>query len=64
MDVASKIKDIVDSRGVKITAISKATGIPVDAISRSLLGKRKMLAEEFVEICDFLELDMTAFCHV
>lgn len=63
MDVASKINDIVKTRGVKITAISKATGISVDALSRSLLGKRKMLAEEFVGICDFLNLDMSAFAN-
>lgn len=44
------------TRGVKYTAISKATGIPIDAISRSFLGKRNMLAEEFVEICNFFEI--------
>lgn len=54
MDIAIKLKQIVDNRGVKLTAISKATRIPVDAISRSFLGKRKMTADEFVNICDFL----------
>lgn len=56
MDVAIRLKNIIDDRGVKYIAISKATGIPVDAISRSFLGKRKMLADEFVAICDFLHI--------
>ena len=62
MSAAERIKSVVESRGIKLTAISQATGIPIDAISRSFLGKRKMLADEFISICRFLDLDMTAFC--
>lgn len=61
MSAAIRLKAIVDSRGIKLMAISRATGIPVDAISRSFLGKRKMLADEFLSICRFLELDVSTF---
>lgn len=58
MNVAEKIRRITDERGVKYTAISQATHIPVDALSKSFLGKRKLLADEMLAICGFLHLDM------
>ena len=61
MSAAIRLKNIVENRGVKLTAISKATGIPVDLISRSFLGKRKLLADEFLSICSFLDLDASSF---
>jgi DNA-binding Xre family transcriptional regulator len=59
MNVAEKIRLIVEERGVKYTAISQATSIPVDAVSKSFLGKRKLLADEMLAICNFLHLDLS-----
>lgn len=56
--VAQKIKKVVDERGIKYTAISLATGIHIDAISRSFNGKRKLLGDELVAICKFLHLEL------
>lgn len=58
MKVAERIRQIVDDRGIKYTAISQATNIPVDAVSKSFLGKRKLLADEMLAICNYLKLDM------
>ena len=58
MRAAERIRQIVDERGIKYTAISQATQIPVDAVSKSFLGKRKLLADEMLAICNFLHLDI------
>ena len=58
MKAAERIRQIVDERGIKYTAISQSTQIPVDAISKSFLGKRKLLADEMLAICNFLHLDI------
>ena len=42
MNVAQRMKTLVQARGVTYTFISAKTGIPVDAISRAFLGKRKL----------------------
>ena len=55
--VAEKLKRIADERGIKYTAISQATHIPIDAISKSFNGKRKMLADEFLSICRFMNVE-------
>ena len=58
MSAGEKIKKIVDERGIKYTAISQATHIPIDAISRSFNGKRKILGDELILICKFLNLEL------
>lgn len=59
MKAAERIRQIAEERGIKYTAISQATKIPVDAVSKSFLGKRKLLADEMLAICNFLHLDMS-----
>ncbi|MBQ4426625.1 MAG: helix-turn-helix transcriptional regulator [Oscillospiraceae bacterium] len=51
MQIAEKLKQLVDGKGVTYTFISEKTGIPVNSISRSFLGKRKLQADEMVAIC-------------
>ena len=58
----SKIVEFVGAevkrRGIKYTAIFHATGIPVDALSKSFSGKRKMGADELLQVCRFAGLDI------
>ena len=61
MKAAEKLKDLVEERGVTYTFISSKTGIPVDTISRVFLGKRKLLADEMVSICNAVGLDLKDF---
>ena len=58
MTIGEKIKNIVDERGIKYTAIAQATHISIDAISRSFNGKRKILGDELIPICKFLNLEL------
>lgn len=48
----------VERRGIKYTAIFRATGIPVDALSKSFAGKRKMGADELLQVCRYIGLDI------
>lgn len=59
MNVAQKLKSLVENKGVTYTFISEKTGISVDAISRSFLGKRKLPADEMVRICEAIGVDLT-----
>lgn len=58
MNVAEKLKKIADDRGIKYSAIASNTGIPVDLISKSFLGKRKLIADEMLLICGYMNVDM------
>lgn len=58
MTVAQKIKALVDSKGVTYTFIASKTGIPVDAISRSFSGKRRLPADEMIAICEAVGIDL------
>jgi len=58
MCVAEKLKSIVDERGTTYTFLSKRTGIKVDAISKSLSGKRRLPADEMVALCYALNVDL------
>ena len=58
MCVATRIKELIDEKGVTYTFISEKTGIPVDALSKSFLGKRRLPADEMVAICDAVNIDL------
>ena len=61
MDVAQRLKALVAEKGVTYTFISERTGIPIDSISRSFLGKRKLPADELVAICRVVGVDLGDF---
>lgn len=58
MAVAERLKQLVDDRGVTYSFISSKTGIPVDAILKSLLGKRRLPADELVNICNVVGIEL------
>lgn len=55
--VADRIKDIIDSRGIKYTFIAEKTGMPVDRISKLLNRQRRMLADEMLSICGVIGIN-------
>lgn len=59
--IAEKIKSYIDAKGIKQSAISRGTGINSTSLSLSFSGKRRLTAEEFVLICDFLEVPYGKF---
>lgn len=58
MTAAARIKELVNSKGVSYTFISDKTGIPVDAISRTFLGKRRLMADEMIAICSAVGINL------
>lgn len=58
MAVAERLKQLVDNKGVTYSFISSRTGIPVDAISKSFLGKRRLPADELVNICNVVGIEL------
>lgn len=63
MAVAERLKQLVDDKGVTYSFISSRTGIPVDAISKSLLGKRRLPADELVNICNVVGIELNELQH-
>ncbi len=58
MSVAEIVKRMVESRGISYTFISERTGIPVNSISRSFLGKRRFPADEMILICNAIGVEL------
>lgn len=61
MHVFEKLKHLIEEKGMSYTFLSVRTGIPIDAISKSLMGKRKLLADEFIAICNAAHIDVKDF---
>lgn len=59
MAVAERIKNLVDSKGITYTFISEKTGLSVNQISRSFMGKRHLLADEMISICAAAGIDLS-----
>lgn len=51
MEVQKRVAAYIREMGIKQTTISEKTGIRTDALSQTLLGNRKMTADEFEKIC-------------
>ena len=59
--IAERIADYVKEKGIKQTVLAKALGIAPQSMGEMLKGKRTLTAEEYVEICDFLEVPYSKF---
>lgn len=57
MSINLRLKEIVESRGIKQSFICEKTGMTTDAVSRILNGTRKITGEELLSICELLEID-------
>ena len=56
---AQKMKLLIEQKGITYTFISEKTGIPVDALSKSFLGKRRLPADEMISICREVGIDLS-----
>lgn len=61
MNVNLKLKAIIEERGIKQSHICEKTGMTADCVSRILNSTRKISAEEFLKICEVLEIDPKIF---
>ena len=61
MWINRQLNDYVKDNGIKQIHLSQQTGIPADTISRILRGERRIMADEFLEICFTLDINPLIF---
>ena len=57
--LGSLIKSYLDENGIKYSFVANEVGIPNNIFSAMLNGKRKIVAEEYIKICNVLKIDTT-----
>ena len=61
MEVGLKIKSFLQAHGIKQKHISNVTGITTAKLNQSLNGHRRLSFEEYVAICNALNVSVTEF---
>lgn len=61
MYINQKLSEYVNENGIKQIYIVQKTGLSADTISKILTCKRRILADEFLIICEALEIDPNIF---
>ena len=56
--IARKLKAYLDRRGIKYTKMGEAIGVSPQVASAIVAGRRKLMADELVAICDYFEITM------
>ena len=54
----------VQKRGISNAELSRRTGISAELLRRSLIGERKLQADEFVALCIEMGLSISDFSEV
>lgn len=61
MNINERLNTYVNENGIKQAYIAKKTGLSTDTISKILNGNRRILANEFLQICSVLNIDPNIF---
>ena len=59
--VAEKLAQYIEEKGFKQSVIAKAVGMSPQAMSETLAGRRTLSADEYRDICDFIEVPYERF---
>lgn len=59
--VGEKIKNYLDCNGIKYSFVADAIGVNANAFSSMLKGTRKIAVEEFISICNTLNVETNLF---
>lgn len=59
--LAERISTYMDEKGIMQATMASAIGMSKAAMSQTLNGKRTLTADEYVAICDFLEVPYSKF---
>lgn len=59
--ICTKVHEYIKEKGIKQTAIAAGIGCSNSQLSQCLLGKIKMSAEMFFDICDFIGVSPNQF---
>jgi len=57
--ISRRVKD----RGISKAELGRRIGLDDELLRRSLIGKRKITADEFVKLCHELQLEMSDFIN-
>lgn len=57
----NRIKDYLNEKGIKQKMIAQKIGMDENTLSATLSGRRKMLACEYLSICDALQVPPDTF---
>lgn len=60
-DPTIELGSIIKNKGISLTKISKETGIPYSVLQPSFKGRRQLRADEFFEVCAFLDVEPNLF---
>ena len=61
MNINERLSVYVSENGIKQVFIAQKTGLPADTVSKMLNGSRRILADEFLLICNALNIDPNIF---
>lgn len=61
MNINEKLNMYVKQNGIKQSYIASKTGLSADTISRILNSNRRVMADEFLNICCVLKIDPNSF---
>lgn len=61
MSINERLNVYVAEKGVKQVYIAQKTGLTPDTVSKMLNGNRRILADEFLLICNALNIDPNIF---
>lgn len=59
--VVERLAQYIAEKGIKQNAIARAIGISPQAMSETLSGRRTLTADEYRDICLFLEIPFERF---
>lgn len=59
--LSEKIKKYLDDKGIKYGFVADGIGVSVSTFSGMINGKRKITAEEYFAICNFLCVGLDFF---
>ncbi|MBE6904336.1 MAG: helix-turn-helix transcriptional regulator [Ruminococcaceae bacterium] len=61
MKIKEQLNTYISENGIKQIYIAQKTGLTADTVSKMLNGSRRILADEFLLICNALNIDPNIF---
>lgn len=61
--IESYISTYIKNRGYKCSVLAAKAGLTPNALCRIMQGRRKIKADEFIALCNVLEINPTIFIN-
>lgn len=61
MSVSQVLNDRINERGITVSELSRRVGMNDEALRRSIAGYRNLKADEFIQICHVMDLNINDF---